>query len=255
MSTIRDISGNNNYFDDSFNKINNNNSFLSGLNINTDSGNTFNVSDYAMIKNGSYTKLLKAYYAQEKAQKTTGAGDSQPKLTLMAGSAGAMAKSASVLTQNSLWEKKIFTDKDEETGEEVKRTDYDWNAITKAVKAFVEDYNSTVDGAGESNTKDVLRHGAWMTKTTSKNEGMLGKVGISIGKGNKLELDEEKLKNANIADLRTMFVGRGSYADQMTSKGNSIANAAARAGGAYTNKGSYSSVLSQLVSGKIDTKE
>ena len=53
MSTIRDISGNNNYFDDSFNKINNNNSFLSGLNVNTDSSSTFNVSDYAMIKNGS----------------------------------------------------------------------------------------------------------------------------------------------------------------------------------------------------------
>lgn len=255
MSTIRDISGNNNYFDDSFNKINNNNSFLSGLNVNTDSSSTFNVSDYAMIKNGSYTKLLKAYYAQEKAQNASGNGDSQPKLSLMAGNAGAMAKSAFALTQNSLWEKKTFTDKDEETGEEVQRTDYDWNAITKAVKAFIEDYNSTVDGAGESNTKDVLRHGVWMTKTTSINEGMLGKVGISIGKGNKLELDEEKLKNSNIADLRTMFVGRGSYADQMASKGNSIANAAARAGGAYTSKGSYSSVLSQLVSGKIDTKE
>ncbi len=256
MATIREMAGSNNYFDDSFNKNTNyNNSFLSGLNINTGSSDAFNVSDYAMIKNGSYTKLLKAYYAQEKAQKASGNGDSQPKLTLMAGSAGAMAKSASALNQTSLWEKKTITEKDDVAGEEVQKIDYDWNAITKAVKNFIENYNSTVDGAGESNTKDVLRHGAWMTKTTSINEGMLGKVGISIGKGNKLELDEEKLKSANIADLRTLFVGRNSYADQMASKGNSIANAAARAGGAYTNKGSYSSVLSQLVPGKIDTKE
>ena len=254
MSTIRDSVSNNNYFDDQFSR-NKNNSFLSGLNFSTDSGSSFNISDYAMIKNGTYTKLMKAYYAQEKAQKASDSEDSAPKLTLMAGNAGAMAKSAQALTQDSLWEKKTFTEKDEETGQEIQKEDYDWNAITKAVKDFVENYNNTIEGAGESNTKGVLRNAVWMTKTTSVNEGMLLKIGITITKGNKLELDEEKLKSADISDLKTMFTGHSSYANQMASKGNSIANAAASAGGAYTSTGSPSSVLSQLVSSKIDTKE
>ena len=110
MSTIRDYVSNNNYFDDQFNRNNNYaNNFLSGLNFSTDSGSAFNVSDYDMIKNGTYTKLMKAYYAQEKAQKASADGDSAPKLTLMAGNAGAMAKSAEALNQTSLWEKKTFT--------------------------------------------------------------------------------------------------------------------------------------------------
>ena len=173
----------------------------------------------------------------------------------MAGNAGAMAKSAQALTQDSLWEKKTCTEKDEETGLEIQKEDYDWNAITKAVKDFVENYNNTIEGAGESNTKGVLRNAVWMTKTTSANEGMLLKLGITITKGNKLELDEEKLKSADISDLKTMFTGYSSYANQMASKGNSIASAAASAGGAYTSTGSPSSVLPQLVSSKIDTKE
>ena len=256
MSTIRDYVNNNNYFDDQFNRNQNNaNSFLSGLNFSSDTGSSFNISDYAMIKNGTYTKLMKAYYAQEKAQKASGSEDSAPKLTLMAGNAGAMAKSAEALTQDSLWEKKTFTEKDEETGREIQKIDYDWSSITKAVKDYIENYNNTIEGAGESNTKGVLRNAVWMTKTTSVNEGMLSKLGITITKGNKLELDEDKLKSADISDLKTMFTGHSSYASQMASKGNSIANAAASAGGAYTSSGAPSSVLSQLVSSKIDTKE
>ena len=256
MSTIRDYVSNNNYFDDQFNRNNNYaNNFLSGLNFSTDSGSAFNVSDYDMIKNGTYTKLMKAYYAQEKAQKASADGDSAPKLTLMAGNAGAMAKSAEALNQTSLWEKKIFTEKDEETGEEKQRQDYDWEAITKAMKAFVENYNKTVEAAGESNTKGVLRNAVWMTKTTSANEGMLSRAGITITTGNKLELDEEKLRSAVISVLKTMFTGHSSYAGQMASKGSMIATAAANAGGTYNSSGKYSSALSQIVSSKIDTKE
>ena len=36
---------------------------------------------------------------------------------------------------------------------------------------------------------------------------MLAKVGITIGKGNKLELDEDALKQADIGSLKTVFTG------------------------------------------------
>ncbi|MBR6475011.1 MAG: flagellar filament capping protein FliD [Lachnospiraceae bacterium] len=94
-----------------------------------------------------------------------------------------------------------------------------------------------------------------MTKTTFVSEGMLAKVGITIGSGNKLELDEDKLKEADISTLKTLFTGHNSYADKIVSKGNAIAMAASNAGGTYTSSGTYSSALSQVVSSKIDTKE
>lgn len=228
-----------------------------GLGVSMDTGATplVNLSDYAMIKNGSYKKLVKAYYAKEKADNASAGADSKPRLSLIAGDAGAMAKSAQVLMQKSLWEKKKVVEKDKDTGEETEKEEYDWKSITKAVKSFVDNYNNTVDRAAGSNTKEVLRYGAWMTKTTSVNEGLLKKVGITIGKGNKLELNEEELQKADIATLKTLFTGHNSYASQMMSKGNSIAGAAASAGARYTNTGGYSGALSSLASSKIDTKE
>ena len=255
MATIREIS-NGNYFDDYYTGKNSNyaNAFLSGLNVNNDNSSSFSLTDYAMIKKGTYGKLMKAYYAQEKAGKAA-SGDSASKLSLMAGNAGSLARSTQALMQTSLWEKKKITEKNEKTGEEVTKEDYDWNSITKAFKSFVDSYNSAVDEAGKSNVRGVLQNAAWMTQFTSKSEKLLNKVGITVVSGNKLELDEEKLKTADISTLKTLFTGYNSFADKIMTKGNAIAMAAANAGGTYTNKGSYSSALSQLVSSKIDTKE
>ena len=76
-----------------------------------------NVSDYAMIKNGSYGKLMKAYYAKQDADKLSQTGDSSKTLTLMRSSADSLKKSAEALGNASLYEKKKFKKKDEETGE------------------------------------------------------------------------------------------------------------------------------------------
>ena len=257
MSTIREYAGSSNYYDASYVTKNKNyaNAFLSGLSTPTTNSGDFSLSDYAMIKKGTYGKLLKAYYAKEKTEKAASGGDSKPKLSQMAGNAGAMAKSVQALMQNSLWEKKTIKEKNETTGEESEKEDYDWKAITKAVKAFIDDYNATIESAGDSNVKEVLRNAAWMTETTSSSERLLGKVGITVGSGNKLELDVDALKSADISTLKTLFTGYNSYADKIMTKGNAMATAAANAGGAYTNNGTYSSALSQIVSSKIDTKE
>ena len=41
-----------------------------GIGSNSDSGSSYGISDFAMIRNGSYGKLMKAYYATENAGKT-----------------------------------------------------------------------------------------------------------------------------------------------------------------------------------------
>ena len=143
-------------FSDYTSKYNSNVDFsalFSGTSDSSSIGNTNMLSDYAAIKNGSYGKLMKAYYAKQDAEKLSGKGDTSQRLTLMKTSADSLKKSADALNDSSLWEKKKIKKKDEKTGEEIEVEDYDWDKITKAVKSFVEDYNDVVKEAGESNTK------------------------------------------------------------------------------------------------------
>ena len=245
-------------------EINNFSDYASKYNTNVDysylfggtqaptTGGGINLSDYAAIKNGSYGKLLKAYYAKQDAEKAVTAGDSVHKSTLMKNGADALKKSADALNNDALWEKKKIKKKDETTGEEIEVEDYDWDSITKAVKSFVKDYNDVVEQAGNSDSKDVLRNAVWLTGMTGTTGKTLSKIGITIGKGNKLELDEETLKKSDISTLKTLFSGYNSFADKVSVKANGIMNAAARSIGTYKSNGKYSNVLSELVSGKVD---
>ena len=258
MARISDYVSSHKYFDENYNVNNQNysNDFLAGLNVSSPaaSSGTFSLSDYSMIKSGTYGKLMKAYYAQEKAQKSSSGKDSTAKLSVMSDNAASLSKSAEALMNSSLWTKKEVKEKNEENGEERTKSEYDWKAISKALNSFIDDYNSTVEAAGESNTKSVLRNAAWMTKATSAHERLLNQVGISIGKGNKLSLDEDELKKSDIEVLKTLFTGHNSFASKIMNKGNSIANAAG-VGSSYTKNGTYSKAVSQLANSKFDVKE
>ena len=245
-------------------KVNNFNDYTGKYNNNTDysylfnnmqptsTGGTFSLGDYAAIKNGSYKKLLKAYYAKQDAEKSTISSDAMKNSSLVKSSADALKKSANALNNEALWEKKQITKKDEKTGEETTVEDYDWDAITKAVKSFVDDYNSLVKLAGNSDSKDVLRNAVWMTGMTEANDNLLSKAGITVGKGNQMELNEDILKKADISTLKTLFTGHNSLADKIATKANSISNAAARTSGTYRNNGTYSNTLAELASSKVD---
>lgn len=198
---------------------------------------TFSLGDYAAIKNGSYKKLLKAYYAKQDAEKSAVSEDSMKNSALVKSGADALKKSANALNNDKLWEK---------------NEDYDWDAITKAVKNFVDDYNDVVEIAGDSDSKDVLKNAVWMTGLVDTNSNLLSKIGITVGKGNQMELDEEMLRKSDINTLKTLFTGHNSLADKMATKANSIANAAARTSGTYKNNGTYSNTLAELASTKVD---
>ncbi|MDE7299540.1 MAG: hypothetical protein K2N94_12045, partial [Lachnospiraceae bacterium] len=105
------------------------------------------LTDFAALRNGSYKKLLKAYYAKQDAEKLSGAGDSPQKSQLIRTSADALKKAADALNSDSLWEKKKIRKKDENGGDEIELEDYDRDAITKAVKDFVDAYNDMVEEA------------------------------------------------------------------------------------------------------------
>lgn len=227
------------------------------MNNNTTSNQGLSLGDYAAIRNGSYGKLMKAYYKNQSLQESEGSGnkaDTKQNLSMTKSGAETLKKSANALMDAGLWEKKSVTTKDGTTGESKTTKDYDWEAITKAVKSFADSYNSVLSKASDSNNKNVLRNSVSMINTTNRTAAnLLGKVGISIGEDNKLTVDKEKLKKADISDLKTLFTGNGSFADQITTKASAISRATENSSGIYTRNATYSSELNNLIAGSIDT--
>ena len=203
----------------------------------SDSGSTI-LSDYASIKNGTYKKLAKKYYASEGAKSEADAKAEEKKLTLTKNGSESLSSSVKALMSKSLFEKKKISSKDEKTGETSEKEDYDWEAITKAVKSFVDDYNSVITDAADTNHNGVLRNTLHMTSATKANSKLLSEVGITIGKDNKLTVDEDKLKEADINKLKTLFNGSGSFADRISTMSDAITKAISNSATTYNNSGS-----------------
>lgn len=205
------------------------------------------LGDYMAIRNGSYKKLLKAYYANKDAEKTSSSSsaskDTPQRLSLMKGVADDLKVASDALQKKSLWEKKKLSDGTE---------DYDWDAISKAVNTFVSAYNSVVKEAGNSDTKAILRDAVWMTNGTRETGALLSKVGINVTADNKLEVDADKLKKADISTLKTLFTGHNSFASRVSQKASSMGKTAGNSNSTYTKSGNYSNVLADLVAGKVN---
>lgn len=181
------------------------------------------LGDYSMIKSGGYKKLLTAYYASQKTDnKSDGTASSDKTSTLVDIKTNSvkLKQSLSKLSDSSLYEKK--TDKDG-------NKDYDRDAITGAVKNFVDAYNNYVDSSAKADSTGVLSRSLSIVKNTNANSVLLSKSGISIGKDNKLSLDEDTLKKTDVNVLKTLFSGVGSLGDTISSKASEsfgIANSA-----------------------------
>ncbi len=226
--------------------------FSTSTSSNSNSG-SIDLANYASIKNGSYKKVLNAYYKNQKAEKAASKQEDPSKLTTMKATADALKKASDALRDGKLWQKKKITTKDGETGEETTTEDYDWDAIKKAIGTFVDAYNDVVDKAGDSNVTGVLQNGAWMTSQAKKMGGILASAGVSIGTDNKLSFDSDKIKDIPIHTLQNVFGGANSFSESVATKAVGMSNAVTKSNQSYTKTGGYSDILSDLMSRKIDT--
>lgn len=230
-------------------------SFFSSYFNNGSTGSSGSVlSDYASIQNGSYKKLVSAYYAKQKeldAEDANEDTDETLRKTVSAASdADALATSAAGLMKrggDSVFSMKETQSTDETTGKKTTTKDYDRKAINSAITDFVDKYNALVDSGSDLDSVNVLRTTLNMTKMTNVNAGVLADIGITIGDGNKLEVNEEKLSKASISDLTNVFQGSGSYGSRIAQYATQISSAAAvenaKAAGTYSNTGSYAKYL------------
>lgn len=246
------------YFNDySFLFQNSNSSSGSGMN-----GMYSMLSEYNNIKNGTYSKVVKKYYAKAEESKETSAdkttekdkdkknkklqtvSDEEKALNQVQADAQSLSKSADALITrgtSSLFKEKDLTVKAED-GSETTKKGYDTDAIYKAVKKFADGYNSLMTSMGETKSDSISSQVSRMANLTKTYEKQLGDVGIEIGSDHKLTVNEEKLKAADMTTLKTLFNGNTSYAYNVATKASMIqvsAKSEADSTKMYTSSGTY----------------
>jgi len=184
--------------------------------------------EYSSIRSGNYKKLAKAIYADDskKSNKTNTflssiKDDKKKEVNGLVQDADALKNSVGKLAtkgKDSLFKKKEIEVTDSKTGEKSKVFDYDKDAIASAVKSFVKDYNDYLDTAASSDNTKVLRNTVRMVNQVKAYSMSLENVGIKKGADNKLTLDEEKLKSADITKVKNLFKGSNSFVDQIGQK-------------------------------------
>lgn len=211
------------------------------------------LSDYASIKNGSYLKLMKAYYNESGKSgeiinntknsssgiSTSTANDSVETLSAIQRTTDDLKESSDALLKTG--NQSLFRETDE---------GIDADAVYNAVNTFVKDYNSVISSTKESNTKTIANRSACLINTTSSYEKQLGKIGITVNDDFTLSLNEDTFKKAEMSDIKSLFSGTGSYAYK-TSAQSSLINFAADTESSRANTYNYRGSYNTYNSGNI----
>ena len=213
---------------------------FSSLNTGNSNSSLYSLfSDYKSIQTGSYRKLLKAYYASvdtsdskentsTKPKKTTAAAETDSAWKQAASDISSLKSSTNTLTSGEYTEDK--------------RSD-----LEKNITSFVRDYNSTIKSASQVTSSTLTKRTDWMTRITSNSSKALEKVGITVNSDNTLSLDETALSAADFSDIKSVFSGKSSYAGQVNTSANLMAQVVANGQNSntaslYTSQGSYNTV-------------
>ncbi len=232
---------NNNFF-------NYNDNMFSSLGANKSQGSSNLLGDYAAIKNGSYKKLLNAYYAKQEAEENgTATGNDEvmdKNVTLLAQDAKELKSTVDALRttgKNSLFKPKTVSKTDEATGVVTETQEYDYDAIYDAAEKFIDAFNSMLDSAAAVPNKTTTKKLALTDNMLRKNAGLLEDIGITVEASGKLSVNKEKFMQADISDLKTVFNGSGSIADRLSKRASDIYSTAEKilsaTGGTYNRSG------------------
>ncbi len=230
-----------------------------GLSGSTGSNMNF-LADYASIKNGSYGKLMKAYYSKDASKEVTKlaqntnknhnsistAKDSTETLSGVQKAADTLKESADKLIDrgNKSLFNKVEVESKDDLGMTTTSMEYDKDAIYEAVSDFAKGYNKLLAEAGSANTTGILNRTKSLVGMTDVNKDLLAKVGVTVNKDNTLSVDETKLKEANMTTVKSLFNGNSSYAYRVSAQASLIdfaAESESNKANTYTAAGSYNS--------------
>ena len=177
-------------------------------------GNSF-LADYASIKNGSYGKLMKAYYGNINSSSTTASGKKantgnvldqileakkNPTVSKKAQEANSNLTSGISSLINS-----VSALQNENTYKTLEDGKSAADKVVSAIKNYVSQYNDVVKAAKDSTLTSATSHVASMMKSSQANAGKLAEIGISINRDGTLQLNEGKLKETDISKVQELF--------------------------------------------------
>ncbi|MCR4944405.1 MAG: flagellar filament capping protein FliD [Clostridium sp.] len=235
------------------------NSSQSNRSYSTSSADTTGIigmlGNYSSIKNGSYGKLLKAYYAQQSSEKSskTLSEESQKAYSLVKNNASDLKNAATALSSDSLYKKGEYTVTDSKGNKT--DSEYDYDTIYKNLSNFVDSYNSLLGAAASEKATATNNLALRMVATSATNVFMLDDIGVTADSDGKLSIDRDKFNQASITTIKSLFQGSGSYGDVTSSRASmmySIATNKLGSSNTYNSGGKNSSdVLSSLYSASV----
>ena len=217
-----------------------------GVKINVDSGQDYSylfqslssggmgnlnfLSDYSSIKNGSYGKLMKAYYGTGQSSSTSSGGRKgstynilekleaekrNPKVSKDVQEANSKLTSGLSSLKNS-----ISTLQSSSTYTDTENGSSAADKVVSAVKSFVSNYNDVVTASKGSTLSSQTSYVANMMSATSANADKLAEIGIRVNAKGTLEINEAKLKAADISQIQEMFSSEDvmSYGSRLASR-------------------------------------
>ncbi|MCR4895363.1 MAG: flagellar filament capping protein FliD [Lachnospiraceae bacterium] len=214
------------------------------------------LSDYASVKNGSYGKLMKAYYAADPAgaEKTSDSKTAKSSSDVLSSITSHTAAAVDQKT-NAYSKVKAAADAVQKAvtgGAEADPEDADKRKA--AVSSYVKAYNNLLETTSAVDHSSIANRMTNLKATTAGASSDLAKVGITVSKDGKLSLDEEKLAAADEKDIKKLFEGKGSYGYSATVSAamvESNANYAASSNSTYNAAGDYSNFAGSLFTGTV----
>ena len=199
-----------------FSSLNNSSSRNSGIgNLNSMISSGM-ANDYASIKNGSYGKLMKAYYAKD------GASDEVSKLADKKKEVNSNTKEATELT-----DVKSATSSLEKKTNELLNADFDKKEdLYESVKGVVDEYNDVLNKAGKTDIKSIASKSDNLISLSDRYKDDLKEIGITIGKDNKLSINKDDFEKADKSKVKDLFGGIGSYGYSVSNQATIIGNQA-----------------------------
>ena len=172
-------------------------------------------SERAAIKNGTYKRLLKSYFGSMNSDTTTSANrnrtsnniidkllqekmyptvskETQEANDKLTSGLSSLNSSVSALQKDSTYE-------DTENGSTAV------DKVVSAMKSYVNNYNDVVTASKGSTLANKTAYVANMMSTTSKYADQLSEIGVTLKQDGTLQLDETKLKNADLSKVQSLF--------------------------------------------------
>jgi hypothetical protein len=244
---------------------------FSSLSTSSSTGGTdllgISYSDYATIKSGSYSKLMKAYYATTSSDSSTSSkksssSDSTTDDTTKTSTSTSKDTSKVLANIESGAEdltstaKELYTRSNNKVFTKDTKGNYNTDTIYEKVSDFVEDYNTLLSSAAKSNTTTISNSLSSMKLTTKNNTDALKEIGISVDSNNgTLSINEDTFKGSDMSKVKNLFYGTSSYAYGVATQSsmiNSYAQSEASKSNTYSSTGTYTynynsgSILSEL---------